>query len=285
MRKIKSRSALRRLSQWASLSALATSGVSATAMGAVIYHHGPGLTFPIALPGGNKIRTQRSFDSREGSLTNGGPSFFSRRSGATLRETAFVSGVQFGAVPANKGQTFNQVGPGTGFLVAHHQKIVSGIFREFHLSPYIKLSTLKALKTQFFPFAGESGNPYLVSLYRHATYLRSSVDGKTTGLVESAHLWLEVPTPPGFSDEYELFRFPVGSHFDYGWLELSLYNFGPAPDFIPIAYAYNTSGKPIPAGYTGIPEPAQLPVALSALSLGAIGLREWRKSRRKHTAA
>ncbi len=249
-------------------------------MGAVIHHHGPGLTFPIALPGGNKIRTQRSFDSREGSLTNGGgPSFFSRRSGFTRRETAFIYGVQFGAVPANKGQTFNQVGAGTDFLVARDQTIFSRIFREFHLSPSIKLSTLKALKTQFFPFPFQSQTPYLVSLYRRATFLQSS-NGNTTGLVESARVWRTVPTPPGFSDEYELFRFPVGSHFDYGWLELSLNSRG-APDFTPIAYAYNTSGKPIPAGYTGIPEPPQLPLALSALTLGAIGLREWRKHRKQ----
>ena len=90
----------------------------------------------------------------------------------------------------------------------------------------------------------------------------------------------------GYGDQYALFRFSVGPQTDYGWLELDLginpYGY---PIVTTVAYAYDTSGKPIPAGYTGIPEPAQLPVALSALSLGAIGLREWRKSRRKHTAA
>ncbi len=85
----------------------------------------------------------------------------------------------------------------------------------------------------------------------------------------------------GYGDQYALFRFSVGSQTDYGWLELDLGPSGyPAdPVVSTLAYAYDTSGKRIPAGYTGIPEPPRLPLALSALTLGAIGLREWRNRR------
>jgi hypothetical protein len=66
---------------------------------------------------------------------------------------------------------------------------------------------------------------------------------------------------------YTLFRFDVGSQTDCGWLKLALGNPGGDKPFIKaIGYAYDTSGKPIP-------------LALSALALGAIGVREWRKKR------
>jgi hypothetical protein len=82
----------------------------------------------------------------------------------------------------------------------------------------------------------------------------------------------------GSGKQYALFRFDVGSQTDYGWLELQLGNIGDSAPFIRlIGYAYDTSGKPIPAG--AIPEPKHLPLALGALALGAVGLREWRKKR------
>ena len=129
---------------------------------------------------------------------------------------------------------------------------------------------------------------------RHPQLLPTFCERKSTSffaginwLVNLYRCWPEgiACGPGGFSDEYELFRFPVGSHFDYGWLELSLdaSPYGGAVELTPIAYAYETSGRPIPAGYTGIPEPPQLPLALSALAFGAIGLREWRNRRPQTT--
>jgi hypothetical protein len=77
---------------------------------------------------------------------------------------------------------------------------------------------------------------------------------------------------------YALFRFTVGAQTDYGWLELNLGNpSGSAPFINIVGYAYDTTGKPIKAG--DVPEPQRLPVALGALALGAIGLKEWRKKR------
>jgi hypothetical protein len=84
-----------------------------------------------------------------------------------------------------------------------------------------------------------------------------------------------------YGTEYALFRFDVGAQTDYGWLKLSLGGVpGSAPFVRAIGYAYDTSGKPIPAG--AIPEPKHLPLALGALALGAIGVREWRKKRNAH---
>ena len=98
-----------------------------------------------------------------------------------------------------------------------------------------------------------------------------------------AHLWLEVPTPPGFSDEYALFRFSVGPQTDYGWLELDLgidpYGY---PIVTTVAYAYDTSGKPIPPA-TPIPEP-QLPLWPSALSLWALWPARMAQTAPQHTA-
>lgn len=87
------------------------------------------------------------------------------------------------------------------------------------------------------------------------------------------------------TDQYVLFRFDVDGQSDYGWLEYDALNEQHEPPQVPLlAYAYDTSGKPIPAGYTGVPEPRELSLALSALSMGAVRVCEWRK-KRKQTAA
>lgn len=104
---------------------------------------------------------------------------------------------------------------------------------------------------------------------------------------------------PSVEDAYLLFEFPVGpSSFDFGWLEFSLQvtnNFGgPAgdpqylaphldgPNATIVQYAFqNTPDTPIPAGDTGVPEPATIAESgLAALVLGAEGLRRWRKARK-----
>jgi hypothetical protein len=81
---------------------------------------------------------------------------------------------------------------------------------------------------------------------------------------------------PSYDKEYALFRFDDAGQTDYGWLELSVQG-GAYPIVDVLGYAYDTTGKPIKAGE--VPEPQHLPVALGALALGAIGVREWRKKR------
>jgi hypothetical protein len=92
-------------------------------------------------------------------------------------------------------------------------------------------------------------------------------------------------TPPSYSDKYLLFEFrdstQPGSPFRYGWVEISLANTAGNPGFPDIAiegYAWDTTGANIAAGQ--VPEPsAPAMLALGALTLGAKGLRSWRKNR------
>ena len=93
--------------------------------------------------------------------------------------------------------------------------------------------------------------------------------------------------PGSFQRQYALFSFtdPATSQPDYGWLEMSAYmSSRGGPRVTVIAAAYDPSGNPLPAGAGApIPEPQRLPIALGALALGAIGVREWRKKRNATT--
>jgi hypothetical protein len=89
------------------------------------------------------------------------------------------------------------------------------------------------------------------------------------------------PTVPTYANQYLAFRFPdpiISGQYDYGWVELSLTDNSYADMTVQIdAYAYSTSGIPIPTGDLGtsVPEPsaAMALAALSALTLGAVGVR------------
>ena len=113
-------------------------------------------------------------------------------------------------------------------------------------------------------------------------YIFSYGPTRSIGLINGyRHTAVTSYSPASYSNQFALFRFDVGSQTDYGWLELSLRNgFDTGPIVDVIGYAYDTSGKPIPAG--AVPEPKHLPLALAALALGAIGVRELRA---KHKAA
>jgi hypothetical protein len=91
--------------------------------------------------------------------------------------------------------------------------------------------------------------------------------------------------PPSYNDKYLLFEFKdstqVGSPMRYGWVELSLANTAgndAAPDIAIEGYAWDTTGAHLASGQ--VPEPSSTALlALGALTLGAKGLRSWRKNR------
>ena len=87
------------------------------------------------------------------------------------------------------------------------------------------------------------------------------------------------------NNKFLLFRFKdstqPGSPLRYGWIRLGLANAagnGNFPDIAINDYAWDTTGAQIIAGQ--VPEPtAPALLALGALTLGAKGLRSWRKNR------
>jgi len=89
--------------------------------------------------------------------------------------------------------------------------------------------------------------------------------------------------PESFGHKYMLFRFKdstqVGSPLRYGWVDLSLFNAtGGQPIVTVFGYAYDNTGAKIPTG--SVPEPAPIALlTLGALTLGAKGLRAWRRDR------
>lgn len=264
---------------WTSLSALAGAALTSApgSAYATIISHGPS-AFPIVLPGGNSIDMLRSvsppsFDTNH--LTGidnlmGQDYFRAQLIQARLVGVTFVT--QFSAV--GKGQTFNQIPGGRGSVFANWRRETVRVTASARVNAaHPKLSTavqdvwLRVPRSRNFHFS-YFGTP------SHETGLKASGSRVITNY-----------SLPAIPDAYALFRFNVGSQIDYGWLELRLSYDSSGPLFSVLGYAYDTSGKPIPAGYTGIPEPTQLPLALSALSLGAIGVREWRKNRNKTAAA
>jgi len=103
-----------------------------------------------------------------------------------------------------------------------------------------------------------------------------------SGVAAYANYSHAYPTP-GYSDKYLLFRFKdstQGNALRYGWVNIGLANplGGNGPDIAINGYAWDTSGSTIVAGQ--VPEPsATALLALGALTLGAKGLRSWRKNR------
>jgi hypothetical protein len=85
-----------------------------------------------------------------------------------------------------------------------------------------------------------------------------------------------------FNDKYFLFRFQDNGKTLHGWGQLEVTTFAgpPALAVTFVDYAYDTTGALLPAGDTGVPEPSEmLPLALSALVLGAAGVRRWRAAK------
>jgi hypothetical protein len=91
--------------------------------------------------------------------------------------------------------------------------------------------------------------------------------------------------PNSFVHLYLPFKFKdstqVGSPVLYGWIDVSLSNPDDksGPDLTIFSYAYDNTGATVPMG--AIPEPAPTSLlALGALTLGAKGVRAWRKNRK-----
>jgi hypothetical protein len=92
--------------------------------------------------------------------------------------------------------------------------------------------------------------------------------------------------PGSYNDMFMLFEFKdstqPGSPMRYGWVELSLANSADDnagyPDLTIEGYAWDTTGAKLASGQ--VPEPSTTALlALGALTLGAKGLRSWRKNR------
>lgn len=108
--------------------------------------------------------------------------------------------------------------------------------------------------------------------------------GGGTGLRRSYpfHHTYTSQSAPFESRPYFLFRFNDNGSTLYGWGQLSEFIDTSGPEVTLVDYAYDTTGAFLPAGTTGapVPEPAEtIPLALSALVLGAAGVRRWRAAK------
>ncbi|HEY6433780.1 MAG TPA: hypothetical protein VIZ17_17510 [Acetobacteraceae bacterium] len=265
------------LGRLASLSALASAALAASSgsgEAAIIYRGGefvaPG---SLSLPGGNVIslNVQRTgFFFTESVSTN-------RRRGAYAFRTdsnqASARGVQFRTagrmlMVADRGQTFNKMaGSINSNPIIGRQRYVSANsagYKRF-LYPQGQGVTWPLNSSGW---TKERTNGRFTWSYNGQKY---------TSIAFSASRRSSQNSYPNFDDKYALFRFNVGGQLDYGWLELSVQG-GDDPFVDVLGYAYQTNGSPIEAG--AVPEPQQLPAALCAFALGAIGLKEWRKERK-----
>jgi hypothetical protein len=125
------------------------------------------------------------------------------------------------------------------------------------------------------PRGAKFGSTYSVGLAK----LAFSAKGESGGTNRS--------TDFNSTDRYFFFRFVGGGlpHAVYGWAEVNVKvpgGFG-GPNVILVSYAYDITGRQIPAGYRGLAldgDEAEFERSgLSALSLGAAGVRRWRVAR------
>jgi hypothetical protein len=288
-----------RVRRWASLSALASAALAASSgsgEAAIIFHQaggvGPNAFLP--LPGNNQISMTRllfgaggASDSTHFSIIGpkghfqgiGQKSFFAQFHSGTVN----LNGVSFrksrGAIAlTGKGRTFNQVGSGVGFgrlanLIANTtNKFAQGIYL---YGPHPRILPPWSRRNY------NASNTYFRQKVR--VHTNASLTHHGTGNIRFYQTKQSTRYDlPARGNQFALFRFDIGAQTDYGWLELGLGNLGDRKPFIrAIGYAYDTTGKPIKAG--AVPEPQHLPLALSALALGAIGVREWRKKRGNST--
>ena len=83
------------------------------------------------------------------------------------------------------------------------------------------------------------------------------------------------------STGYFIFRFSVGSGYDYGWAEYSYQAVSESSANLKLTeIAYAENGASIPVGDTSIPEPTSASLlAMGAMAMGARGVRRMRRAR------
>ncbi len=279
-----------RLRRWASLSALASAALAASSgsgEAAIIYHsaHGIGPDATLPLPN-NTISVFNRGSGGFSDNTNRSRPYFGAK--GRLKTFLFVEldlfgffynvsarGVSFrrsgrSIALAKKGQTFNQVGSGAG-----SGQLASCVYSERNRFGFVSYRY------------GPRAHRFPQKIYGYSNHSSKSVrqklrvrvlDRTAGGLSYYQSVRRTAYDLAGLGKQFALFRFDVGSQTDYGWLELSLGNHGRSAPFVRlIGYAYETTGEPIRAG--AVPEPEHLPLALGALALGAMGVREWRRKR------
>jgi hypothetical protein len=138
-------------------------------------------------------------------------------------------------------------------------------------------------KGALWPVGGTYSSSSFAPVARRVWFTNSSSGGASSPVPATAHY---LDGLKSFDDKYALFAFSSGPDTLYGWIHLSLsvtdlFGSDPAlgPNLTIIDWAFDDSGQTLAAG--DAPEPATaIPTGLAALALGAVGLRNWRKTRK-----
>jgi hypothetical protein len=139
---------------------------------------------------------------------------------------------------------------------------------------------------------GKRGSGYLQFKASMVTQplLWNQIGGSALSAAKFAQALSTTHSPNGYGALYLAFEFKdssqAGSPMRYGWAGISLANGdtgggGNYPRLTVSGWAYDTTGAQIPMGLkASVPEPGSMTLlALGALTLGARGVRSWRRNR------
>ena len=108
-----------------------------------------------------------------------------------------------------------------------------------------------------------------------------------TGIVGFSNTFNGAHFPNAYDHQYIAFQFKDSTQANAwrnGWIELSEHfpASGGGPEVTIFGYAYDNTGNPIATGALPVPEPSSATLlAFGALTLGAAGVRSWRRQRAK----